>query len=89
MGEADRYLSGVREAVVGDLVPREKVSKQGVRAVFGIGGGVGLFLAATLVGWIPLVGGIAGTLMNLGGFGLLAWGGFNGFQFIRNLRRRS
>lgn len=73
---------------MGDLVPREKVSQQGVRAIFGIGGGVGLFLAAMLVGWIPVVGGIGGTLMNLGGFVLLALGGFNGFQFIRNLRRR-
>ena len=73
---------------MGDLVPREKVSQQGVRAVGGIGGGVAMFVAAALVGWIPLVGGLVGTLLNLAGFGLLAFGGYNGFQFIRNLRRR-
>ena len=77
---------------MGDLVPREKVSQQGVRAVGGIGGGVALYVAAELVGWllgwIPIVGGLGGNLLKLASFGLLAFGGYNGFQFIRNLRRR-
>lgn len=71
-----------------DLVPREKVSQQGVRAIGGIGGGVGLFVAAALVNLIPVVGGIGSTLLTLGGVGLLALGGYNGYQFVRNLRRR-
>ena len=54
----------------------------------GIAGGIGLFVAAALVNLIPLVGGVGSTLLNLGGVGLLILGGYNGYQFIRNLRRR-
>ena len=71
-----------------DLVPREKVTQQGVRAVGGIAGGIGLFVVAALVNMIPVLGGLLSTLLKLGGVGLFALGGYNVYQFIRNLRRR-
>ena len=71
-----------------DLVPREKVTQQGVRAVGGIAAGVGLFVVAALVNLIPVVGGLGSTLLKLGGIGLFALGGYSVYQFIRNLRRR-
>ena len=71
-----------------DLVPREKVTQQGVRAVGGIAGGIGLFVVAALVNLIPVIGGLGSTLLKLGGIGLLGLGGYNVYQFIRNLRRR-
>ena len=71
-----------------DIVPREKVSQQGVRAALGIAGALALLLLGPLVGMLPLVGGVLKTLMSIGGIGLLGFGGYNLFQFIRNLRRR-
>ena len=57
-----------------DLVPREKVTQQGVRAVGGIAGGIGLFVVAALVNLIPVVGGLGSTLLKIGGIGLLGLG---------------
>ena len=54
----------------------------------GIAGGIGLFVVAALVNLVPVVGGLGSTLLKLGGVGLLALGGYNIYQFIRNLRRR-
>lgn len=54
----------------------------------GIAGGIGLFVVAALVNLIPVVGGLGSTLLKLGGIGLLGLGGYNIYQFIRNLRRR-
>lgn len=112
-----------------DIVPREQVSHQGMRAVGGIAGGVVLLVltalppvaaavaggalallglsqtrsrqdrrpgwvvagvgAATLAaGLIPGLGGLASALLTVSGIGLLGFGGFNLYQFIRNLRRR-
>ena len=112
-----------------DIVPREQVSQQGVRAAGGVVGGAALLVltalppvaaavaggalvllglsqtrsrqdrrpgwvvaavgAATLAaGLIPGLGGLAGALLTLSGVGLLGVGGYNLFQFIRNLRRR-
>lgn len=71
-----------------DIVPREKVSQQGVRAAGGVAGGVAVLLVALLVGHIPVLGGLLKTLMNISGIGLLGFGGYNLFQFLRNLRRR-
>ena len=79
---------GDEGGLVSDLVPREKVAQQGVRAVGGIAGGIGLFVIAALVNLVPVVGGLGRILLQLGGVGLLALGGYNVYQFIRNLRRR-
>ena len=54
----------------------------------GIAGGIGLFVVAALVDLVPVVGGLGSTLLKLGGIGLLGLGGYNVYQFIRNLRRR-
>ncbi len=54
----------------------------------GIAGGIGLFVVAALVNLIPVVGGLGSTLLKLGGVALLGLGGYNVYQFIRNLRRR-
>jgi hypothetical protein len=86
--EADYYLTGIQGGRVSDLVPREKVTQQGVRAVGGLAGGVGLFVVAALVDLIPVVGGLGSALLKVGGIGLLGLGGYNLYQFIRNLRRR-
>ena len=71
-----------------EIVPREKVSQQGVRAAGGLVGGLALLLLGPLVGMVPLLGGVLQTLMSISGIGLLGFGGYNVFQFIRNLRRR-
>ena len=72
-----------------DIVPREKVSQQGVRATGGLVGGLALLLViGPLVGLLPLLGGVLKTLASISGIGLLGFGGYNVFQFIRNLRRR-
>ena len=71
-----------------DIVPREKVSQQGVRAAGGVVGGLALLLIGSLAGLLPVLGGLLKTLLVLGGVGLLGFGGFNLVQFIRNLRRR-
>jgi len=64
------------------------VTQQGVRAIGGIAGGIGLFVVAALVNLLPMLGGLLSTLLKLGGVGLFALGGYNVYQFIRNLRRR-
>ena len=112
-----------------EIVPREEVSKQGVRAAGGIAGGIGLLVLAALgpvagaiaggllaivglsqtrskqdrrPGWVlaavgaaalvasvvPGIGGLAEVLLRLSGIGLLGFGGYSLYQFIRNLRRR-
>ena len=72
-----------------DIVPREKVSQQGVRAVGGVAGGLALLLLlGPLAGLLPVLGGVLKTLLSLSGWGLLGVGGYNLVQFIRNLRRR-
>ena len=71
-----------------DNVPREKVSQQGVRAAGGVGGGLALLMLGSLVGLLPVLGGVLKTLLILAAVGLLGFGGFNLVQFIRNLRRR-
>ncbi len=112
-----------------EIVPREQVSKQGVRAAGGIAGGIGLLVLTALPplvgaiagallvvlgvsqsrskedrrpGWllaaagaaalvasvVPGIGAVGGTLLTLSGIGLLATGGYNLYQFMRNLRRR-
>ena len=114
---------------VNEIVPREEVSKQGVRAAGGIAGGIGLLVLAALgpvagaiaggllaivgvsqtrskqdrrPGWVlasvgaaalvasvvPGIGGLAEVLLRLSGIGLLGFGGYSLYQFIRNLRRR-
>ena len=46
--------------------------------------------AATLAsGLIPGLGGLAHTLLTVSGVGLLGFGGYNLFQFVRHLRRRA
>ena len=71
-----------------EIVPREKVSQQGVRAAGGVAGALALLLLGPVAGMLPVVGGVLKTLMSIGGVGLLGFGGYNLFQFIRNLRRR-
>ena len=71
-----------------DIVPREKVSQQGVRAAGGVAGGIAVLLLGSLVGLLPVLGGVLKALLSIGGIGLLGFGGYNLFQFIRNLRRR-
>ena len=71
-----------------DIVPREKVSQQGVRAAGGVAGGLALLLVGSLAGLLPVLGGVLKTLLILSGVGLLGFGGYNLVQFIRNLRRR-
>ena len=71
-----------------DIVPREKVSQQGVRAAGGVAGGIAVLLLGSLAGLLPVLGGVLNALLSIGGIGLLGFGGYNLFQFIRNLRRR-
>lgn len=72
-----------------DIVPREKVSQQGVRAVGGVAGGLALLLVlGPLVGLLPVLGGVLKVLLSLCGWGLIGFGGYNVIQFVRNLRRR-
>ncbi len=42
----------------------------------------------TALGGIPILGGIAGTLMSVAGIGLLAMGGISLFKFIRGYLKR-
>ena len=86
----DRYLMvDARGPWMSDIVPREKVSQQGVRAAGGLVGGLALLLVlGPLAGLLPLLGGVLKTLLSISGIGLLGFGGYNAFQFIRNLRRR-
>ncbi len=44
--------------------------------------------ALTVVASLPLIGGLAGGLMSLAGFGLLGYGGYSLFKFIKGLRAR-
>lgn len=41
----------------------------------------------TALSAVPLIGGIAGTLMSISGIGLLIMGGWNLFKFIRGYRK--
>jgi hypothetical protein len=43
----------------------------------------------TAIASLPVVSGLAGTLMLLSGLGLLVGGGISLFKFIRNLKKRS
>ena len=54
----------------------------------GIAGGIGLFVVAALVNLVPVVGGLGSTLLKLGGIVLFGLGGYNVYQFVRNLRHR-
>jgi hypothetical protein len=47
--------------------------------------GAGALTALTAV---PLIGGLAGTLMTISGIGLLVMGGINLFKFVKNYRKR-
>jgi hypothetical protein len=119
---------------MGDLVPRKTLEKQGMKALGGIGGGVGLMVlqaiaggaalsvpgiivgcavtlvglaisssrddrkaglltaaagAATILASLPILGGLAGSLMWLGGAGLLVMGGINLFKFLKGMRKNN
>ena len=115
---------------MGDIVPRETVAKQGVKAVGGIAGGIGMLVlsslgslplvgpiiggavalaglavsrtkedrraglvittvgAATAVSTLPVLGALGGTVLLIGGIGLLGLGAWSGYQFISNLHKR-
>jgi hypothetical protein len=68
-----------------DMVPRNQMTKEAMRGAVGVGGGIVALALAGVLGWIPLVGGLLG----LGGVGLLVYGGFNLYKFIKNLQKRT
>jgi hypothetical protein len=86
-----------------DIVPRDEVHNSGVRAVGGIGGGVavwivegilgglmGLMAKIPFLGWLfHIAGGLIGGVLGLVGLGLVGWGGYNLFKFIKGLKSRA
>ncbi len=44
--------------------------------------------ALTVVASLPLIGGLAGGMMSLAGFGLLGFGGYSIYKFVKGLRSR-
>ena len=44
--------------------------------------------ALTALASLPLIGGLAGGMMSLAGFGLLGYGGYSLYKFIKGLRAR-
>ncbi|GEM_PF-351511 len=44
--------------------------------------------ALTVIASLPLIGGLAGGMMSLAGFGLLGYGGYSLYKFISGLRAR-
>ena len=54
-----------------------------------IGTFMGIAGVLTLLSKLPLVGPVAGTLIGIGGFGLLAFGIWNAIKFFIGLKKRS
>jgi hypothetical protein len=117
---------------MGDIVPRDQLTKQAMTGVGGVAGGIALLVVRALTGSTVgglVIGGIAalvglimtkdradrkaglvalaaggitvlglaipglrtlaGTLLLISGIGLLGFGGWSLFKFIKNLRRQS
>lgn len=116
---------------MGDIVPRDQLTKQAMTGVGGLAGGVALLVLRALTGStvggliiggiaaivglvmardredrkaglvalaagaltilglaIPGIRGLASTLMLISGIGLLGFGGWSLFKFLRNLKRQ-
>lgn len=71
-----------------DIVPRSTVSKQLMKGIGGVGGGIVAFIVSALVGGIPALGGILAWILNIGGIGLLILGGISLYQFFKNMKKR-
>jgi hypothetical protein len=86
-----------------DIVPREEVHDAGVKAVGGIGGGIAIWIVEGVLGGlmhvlakIPVLGflfgfanGLIGFVLGFLGLGLVGWGGYNLYKFIKGLKSRA
>lgn len=71
-----------------EMVPRSTLVSYGTRGVYSAGGGIIVLVASGIVSSIPLIGGLAGGLLSLGGIGLIGYGGYNLYKFFKGLRAR-
>ncbi len=81
-------IAGVPALIVGGIVAVIGLAVSGSRedrAAGMITLGAGILTAARI---LPLIGGLAGTLLTISGIGLLVMGGINLYKFIKNYRQR-
>jgi hypothetical protein len=81
LGAVPALIIGGVVAVIGLAISGSKDDRTAGYITAGAG-------ALTALTAIPLIGGIAGTLMTISGIGLLIMGGINLFKFIKGYRKR-
>jgi hypothetical protein len=72
-----------------EMVPRNEMTKQAMRGAVGVGGGIVALIVGGVLTPIPLLGWILGGLLGIGGVGMIIYGGFSLYKFIKNMQKRS